>query len=312
MKIVFFGTPDYVLPVLVKIHKSFVSGPGKSPIVAVVTQSPKPMGRKQILTYTPIDKWAHEHKINTYYNPEDLLKEKVKFDLGIIADYGKIISKKVIGLFANGILNIHFSMLPKYRGASPVQAAILSGDEEIGVTIFKIDELLDHGPILSQFTEEILPPDTWGSLKIRLFERAKEVLIELIDPYLRGKIKLREQNHGEATYTTLVKKEHGFIPPNYLKYALEGKSLKEDWKIGFIKDFSLAPSPSSLEKFIRALDPWPQAWTNVTIGKGTKRLKMIKSHLEEEKLVLDEVQLEGKNPVSWKKFKMGYPKVAFE
>lgn len=312
MKIVFFGTPEYVLPVLNSLHKEFVSGPGKSPIVAVVTQSPKPTGRKQILTYSPIDKWAHEHKITTYYNPEDLLKEKIKFDLGVIADYGKIISKEVIGLFANGILNIHFSQLPKYRGASPVQAAILSGDKEIGITIFKIDELLDHGSILSQFTEEILPSDTWGSLKIRLFERAKEVLIELIDPYLRGKIKLREQNHGEATYTTLVKKEHGFIPPKYLEAALAEKSLKETWSILFIKDYSLRPTPYTLNCFIRAMDPWPCAWSLVNVNKKQLRIKIIKAHLEEEKLILDEVQLEGKNPVSWKEFRMGYPKVVFE
>ncbi len=312
MKIVFFGTPDYVLPVLISLHKKFATGPGVSPIAAVVTQSPKPTGRKQILTYSPIDKWAHEHKITTYYNPEDLLKEKIKFDLGVIADYGKIISKEVIGLFANGILNIHFSQLPKYRGASPVQAAILSGDKEIGVTIFKIDELLDHGPIISQFKEEIGITDTWGSLKVRLFERTKDVLIELIPPYLEGKIKTRKQDEKDASYTILVKKEHGFIPPKYLEAALEGKSLKEDWSIPFIKDYLLHPTPYTLDCFIRAMGPWPCAWSLVNINKKQSRIKIIKAHLEEEKLVLDEVQLEGKNPVSWKEFKMGYPAATFE
>ena len=312
MKIVFFGTPDYVLPVLTSLHKKFVSGPGVSPIAAVVTQSPKPTGRKQILTYSPVDKWAHEHKITTYYDPQNLLKEKIKFDLGVIADYGKIISKEVIGLFANGILNIHFSPLPKYRGASPVQAAILSGDKEIGVTIFKIDERLDHGPIISQFKEEVGPTDTWGSLKVRLFERTKDVFIELIPPYIGGKIKTKKQDEKDASYTILVKKEHGFIPPKYLRNALEGKSLKEDWEIGFIKDFSLAPSPSSLEKFIRALDPWPLAWTFVKMGSNQKRLKILNGHVEEEKLILDLVQLEGKNPVSWQEFLEGYPTATFE
>ena len=312
MKIVFFGTPEYVLPVLISIHKKFAAGPGKSPIVAVVTQSPKPTGRKQILTYSAIDKWAHEHKIATYYNPEDLLKEKVKFDLGVIADYGKIISKEVIGLFANGILNIHFSQLPKYRGASPVQAAILSGDKEMGVTIFKIDELLDHGPIISQFKEDMGTTDTWGSLKVRLFERTKDVLIELIPPYLEGKIKTRKQDEKDASYTILVKKEHGFIPPKFLKYALEGKTFEEDWDIGFRKDFSIKPTPHACERFIRALYPWPSAWTTIKIDSNKKRLKILKGHLTEGNLILDLVQLEGKNPVSWKEFRMGYPNTAFE
>lgn len=311
MKIVFFGTPDYVLPVLGKIHKSFVSGPGKSPIVAVVTQNPKPTGRKQILAYSPVDSWAHERKIPAFYTAKEFLKSALSADLGILAAYGSIIPKEVINFFPHGILNIHPSLLPKYRGASPVQAAILAGETETGVTIIKIDERVDHGPIVSQFKEEISPADTLATLRAKLFERAARVLVELIKPYLKGKINAREQNHQEATFTTLVKKEYGFIPPKYLRNALEGKSLKEDWKIGFIKDFPLAPSPSSLEKFIRALDPWPLAWTNITIGKETRRLKIIKSHLEGEKLVLGEVQLEGKNPVSWKEFRMGYPNATF-
>ena len=154
--------------------------------------------------------------------------------------------------------------------------------------------------------------DTWGLLKVRLFERTKDVLIELIPHYLEGKIKTRKQDEKDVSYTILVKKEHGFVPPKYLEAALKGKSLKEAWPIPFIKDYSLHPSSYTLDCFIRAMDPWPQAWTNITIGKETRRLKIIKSHLEEEKLVLDEVQLEGKNPVSWKEFKMGYPKVALE
>ena len=311
MKIVFFGTPDYTLPILTLIHKEFVTGPGNSPIVSVVTQAPKPTGRKKILTYSPADKWAHERRIPIFHSPQEYLKSGPRADLGILAAYGALIPKEVIKAFPQGILNVHPSLLPKYRGASPVQATILT-EEVAGVTIIKIDEHLDHGPIVSQFEEELGPSDTLGALRSRLFERAAEVLVALIEPYSKGKIKAREQNHEEATFTTLVKKEHGFIPPKYLKNALEGKSLKEDWEIGFIKDFSLAPSPSSLEKFIRALEPWPLAWTFVKTEDSPKRLKILKGHLEEGKLILDEVQLEGKNPVSWQEFLEGYPTAAFE
>jgi methionyl-tRNA formyltransferase len=288
-----------------------------------VTKSPSPVGRNQQIEYSAVDKWAHSHKIPIYYDPNTLLKEGVKFDLGIISDYGKIISKEVIDLFEKGILNIHFSILPKNRGASPVQAAILSGDKEVGVSIFKIDEKLDHGPVITQFKEEIKSQDTWESLKIRLFERTKAVLTELITPYLRGKINLKQQDEKEATYTSLIKKEHGLIPVKYLYAALQGRTLREKWIIPFMKDFSIEPSPENIERFIRAMQPWPGAWTLLRLpaspnrGESThdgqaKRLKILTAHCDGEKLVIDEVQLEGKDPVSWKQFTEGHPKAKLE
>jgi len=283
MKIVFFGTPDYVLPVLTSLHKKFVTGPGISPMVAVVTQSPKPTGRKQILTYSPVDRWAHEHKIDIFYQSSELIKNSVKADIGVLTAYGEIIPKTVIDTFPHGILVVHPSLLPKYRGASPIQGAIANGDKQVGVTIIKMDEKMDHGPIVSQFKEETRPDDTTDTLRARLFERSKDVIVEMIEPYLQGKIKPKEQNHDEATYTKIITKQNGFI------------DLEKT-------------NPEEAERFIRAMQPWPQAWTLI----GKKRLKVLKAHLENGKLVLDEVQLEGKNPVSWKEFKMGYPKVALE
>jgi len=280
MKIVFFGTPDYVLPILTSLHKKFVSGPGVSPIAAVVTQSPKPTGRKQILTYSPVDKWAHEHKIDIFYQSSELIKNSVKADIGVLAAYGEIIPKIVIDTFPHGILVVHPSLLPKYRGASPIQGAIANGDKQVGVTIIKMDEKMDHGPIVSQFKEETKPDDTTDTLRARLFERSKEVIAEMIEPYLQGKIKPKEQNHDEATYTKIITKQDGFI---------EAESFTSE--------------AAKAERFIRAMQPWPQAWTLI----GKKRLKILKAHLESGKLILDEVQLEGKSPVSWEEFKRGYP-----
>ncbi len=278
MRIVFFGTPEYVLPVLTAIHKKFVTGPGKSPIAAVVTQSPKPSGRKQILTYTPIDKWAHEHKIDIFYQSTDLLKGKIDAEVGVLAAYGEIIKKEVIDMFPYGILVIHPSLLPKYRGASPIQGSLAAGDEKVGVTILKMDEKMDHGPIVSQFKDEPESDDTTESLRARLFEKSADVLVEMLEPYLNGKIKPKEQNHDEATYTKIITKQDGFID-------LKAKPADE------------------VERFIRAMHPWPGAWT---LFNG-KRLKLLKAHLEEGKIVLDEVQLEGKNPSSWKQFTEAYP-----
>ena len=280
MKIVFFGTPDYVLPILTSLHKKFVSGPGVSPIAAVVTQSPKPTGRKQILTYSPVDKWAHEHKIDIFYQSSELIKNSVKADIGVLAAYGEIIPKIVIDTFPHGILVVHPSLLPKYRGASPIQGAIANGDKQVGVTIIKMDEKMDHGPIVSQFKEETKPDDTTDTLRARLFERSKDVIVEMIEPYLQGKIKPKEQNHDEATYTKIITKQDGFI---------EAESFTSE--------------AAKAERFIRAMQPWPQAWTLI----GKKRLKILKAHLENGKLILDEVQLEGKSPVSWEEFKRGYP-----
>ncbi len=286
MKIVFFGTPDYVLPILRAVHKKYVTGPGKSPIVAVVTSSPKPVGRKQIPAYSPIDKWAHEHKVATFYAAGDLTKENIRPELGILASYGEIIKQEVINLFPQGILVIHPSLLPKYRGASPVPEALKNGDTVTGVTILKMDAKMDHGPIVAQFKENIHPSDTSDVLRDRLFAKSAEVLIETIDPYIQGKIKLKKQDDEAATFTKLVTRQDGFI------------------------DLSVTDGVKA-ERFIRAMFPWPGAWTLLR-SKGAaegqaKRLKILKAHLEDNKLILDEVQLEGKGPVSYKQFKEAYP-----
>lgn len=287
---VFFGTPEYVLPILKAVHKKFVTGPGKSPITAVVTQSPKPTGRKQILTYSPIDKWAHERKIPIYYSASELLENPPDATLGILASYGEIIKKEVINLFPQGILVIHPSLLPKYRGASPVPAAIMSGENITGCSIIKMDEKMDHGPVITQFKEEILTDDNSETLRNRLFEKSADVLTEMLPAYIQGKIKPKAQDHDKATYTKLMKREDGFI------------------------DLTKDLSPVDSCNFIRAMQPWPGAWTLVKLSpkdEAKKRLKLLKSHIEEEKLIMDEVQLEGKEPVSWKQFKEGYKDATF-
>src|SRR3989344_3520100 len=176
MKIIFFGTPAYVITIVDTLHKTFKARAGESPITAVVTQNPKPVGRKQILEYSPVDTWAYKKGVPKFFNPRDILKNKINADMGVLASYGTIIPSEVINHFPYGIINIHFSLLPELRGAAPIPATLILGKKEAGVTIFKIDEILDHGPILSQFREEIHPEDTTGILMVRLFERSAEVL----------------------------------------------------------------------------------------------------------------------------------------
>ena len=312
MKLIFFGTPDYVLPILTSLHKKFVTGPGKSPIVAVVTQPPKPVGRAQLKEYSAVDKWAFKHKIEVRYDFNDDLPEA---DLGILASYKGLVPEKVIKSFPNGILVVHPSLLPQFRWGSPVQAAIVTDSNPTGVTIMKMDEKLDHGPVVTQSKEDIRADDTTESLRNRLFEKSADILIELIDPYLKGKIKLKKQDDSKATFARHITKEDALIPGLILANALQGSPFKGAWKIDFVKDFETVPTPALLDKFIRAMYPWPEAWTMVKVvpTAESKRLKILKSHLGETTgiLELDEVQMEGKTPVSFKQFTAAYPEAKF-
>lgn len=149
-----------------------------------------------------------------------------------------------------------------------------------------MDKQMDHGPIVTQFKEEVSPTDTFETLRTRLFERSAEVLIEMIPAYLSGKIKLKPQDHEKATFTKLIKKEDGFIKDPFSNAEQTGR-------------------------LFRAFHPWPGVWTLVTIDGKQLRLKLLKLHLEDDKLVLDEVQLEGKNPVSFVQFLEGHKDAKF-
>jgi len=229
----------------------------------------------------------HFEIIQVVTNQKDL--EKVRLikpqpDVGVLASFGAIIPKPLLNFPQKGILNIHPSLLPKYRGPSPVQAAILAGDRQTGVTIIKIDEKIDHGPIVSQFTENIQPDDTAETLYQRLFTQGVEVLKTILPAYLEGRIELRQQDHSQATYTQKLTRDDG----------------KMDWQ---------KPADYN-ERFIRAMSPWPGAWTEIQLkptNASLRRLKILKAHLKNNKLILDHVQLEGKNPVTFKQFQEGYP-----
>ena len=307
IKVVFFGTPEYVLPILKRLHRTFNRAPQKN-LFAVVTQPPT-LDKKGLKRYSPVDDFAHKHRLEIYHDPQ----KAPAADLAILAAYGKIIPEEVIKKYRYGILNIHPSLLPKYRGASPTQAAIACGETQTGVSIIKMDCELDHGPVVSSFKEEIKPDDTNESLRGRLFERSAKFIIEMLPSYLDNKINLKPQDHDKATFTTTIKKVYGYIEPRLLQKAIESK-LKNDHKfdIPFVANTKLPTTNYQLLNYIQALQPWPGVWTTVKIGDETKRLKMLKAHVNEKKLVLDEVQLEGKNPVGWKQFKEGYPDFEFE
>jgi methionyl-tRNA formyltransferase len=331
MEVVFFGTPDYVLPILSSLDKAFGGKNSKSPVVAVVTQKPKPKDREKFLSYTPVDSWAHKHNIPVFYDSMMLKSNNIKADVGVAASYGSIISNEIIKYFPRGILVVHPSVLPSFRWGSPIPATLITGVNPTGVTIIKMDEKFDHGPIVSQYKEEVLPEDTTGSLLIRLFASSAPVLVELLLPYIANKITLRPQDDSQASYARMITKDDAFIPPAFIKFALSGKEINDNWEIPFIKTrsekgslvtFSFKPNAGNLDRFIRAMDPWPVAWSYVqltanSIQPRAKRIKFLKAHLEKLVtstycLVPDLVQLESKSQVAWKQFCEAYPNYDFK
>ena len=273
--VIFFGTPDFVLPIPQALLKAGYY------LTTVVTSPDQPAGRHKILTPSPVKAWAQKHEI-PFLTPEKLdenfLHNSIlcNSQLFILAAYGQIIPLPILKLPRYGCLNIHPSLLPKYRGPSPVQAAILAGERQTGVTIIKMDEKVDHGPIVAQFKETIRPKDTAETLIQRLFSSAAEALTTILPAYIEGRVKPREQNHQKATYSKILKREDGYV------------------------DLENPPSPEVLDRMICAYYPWPGVWSRLRQGFGGQ------AHLIKF-LPQQKVQVEGGKPMTYKDFLNGYP-----
>ncbi|TSC68762.1 MAG: methionyl-tRNA formyltransferase [Parcubacteria group bacterium Gr01-1014_66] len=245
-KILFFGTPEFAIPSLDTLVKSGYK------IVGVVTRPDEPAGRKQLLAPPPVKIRAQEYNIPVF-QPEkltsDLWKAKIPpADIFIVAAYGKIIPPEVLQMPKFGALNIHPSLLPRWRGPSPIQSAILHGDTETGVTIMQLDAEMDHGPILSQESLAIPPDATYPTLHDILARRGAELLIRILPEYLAGKIIPLAQDHAKATFSKLLTKEDGRI----------------DW----------SRPAEEIERMIRAYAPWPGAWTTMTMRSKEMRVRI--------------------------------------
>jgi methionyl-tRNA formyltransferase len=240
------GTPSIALPSFKKLLEN------RHEIKLVISQPDKPMGRGMKLVPTPIKEIALKNNIPVYQpvkikeDIEALEKiKKVNPDLIVVVAYGQIIPASIIYYPPFGAINVHFSLLPKYRGAAPVQWAILNGESRTGVTIFQLNEKMDEGDILRQKEVEILPHEKASHLENRLAEIGAELLIETISLLEQNKIKPQKQDHSCATYAPKLKKENGLI----------------DW----------GKSSEVIDRMVRALDIWPTAYYFL---KG-KRIKII-------------------------------------
>jgi len=247
IKIAFFGSSDFSVIVLDELKKN-----GILPEL-VVTTPDKPQGRKMILTPTPVKKWANENSIectepNKLKDPA-FISKITEYNLFIVASYGKIIPKEVIEIPEYKILNIHPSLLPKYRGSSPIQEQILNNEKEVGVTLMQIDEGMDHGAIISQKKVEIKNwPVGFKTLQEILAKEGSNLLSLTLPDWIKGKIKTEEQDHSKATFTKKVEKKDGLIDlnngdqfKNYLKIL-----AYEEWPRAFF-EMQKKNDPSSLK-----------------------------------------------------------------
>ncbi len=283
IKLAYFGTPKDSAKFLEKILEDTNL---QLDVKAVITQQDRKVGKKQVLTPSPVKEVANIHRIPVV---EDLNKFNTEYDFGLLLFYGKILPKRILDLFKYGIWNIHFSLLPKYKGGAPYAQAIINGDTKTGISIFKMDEKVDHGPIISQKEAPIKPKERANELATRLTDISFEMLKSIFENYGDNldKVPLREQDHSKETLTKLLTKDDGFMEISELKSQISN-------------------SPEKVFNLFRGLHPWPGVWTKVVINGQEKRLKLTDLDYESGKLIIKKVQLEGKNEVNFKQFNEVY------
>ncbi|NWF64680.1 MAG: methionyl-tRNA formyltransferase [Chloroflexi bacterium] len=295
-RVVFMGSPEFSLPSLRSLARNYQ-------VVGVVTQPDRASGRGRELKAPPVKLLAQELNIPVM-QPQKLREPEAMQqlhewnpDLIVVAAFGQILKKDVLDLPKYGCINVHASLLPRWRGAAPINAAVLAGDEETGVTIMKMDVGLDTGPMLSNRSVRIKPDDTAGSLFGALSTLGANLLIETLPAYMDGSLTLQPQPEEGVTYAPTLKKEDGQL--NFNHSAVE------------------------LERRIRAMNPWPGAWFEwegnlLKVGRGVvseaKGLCIGSRLIVEGRpavmcadgvLILEEVQPPGKKMMSGKAFVSG-------
>jgi methionyl-tRNA formyltransferase len=245
-RLVFMGTPQFAVPTLVALDE-------QHQVVGVVTQPDRRAGRGRKLTLSPVKEAALARDLPVF-QPRTLRDSEAVGPLEawqpeviVVAAFGQILRRSVLDLAPHGCLNVHASLLPRYRGAAPISAAILEGDSVTGATIMLLDEGLDTGPILAQAECPVAPEDTTGSLTAKLADLGAELLVKTLPPWLAGEVRARPQDESLATYCRPLTKGDGHL----------------DW----------ARPAVYLDRQIRASDPWPGAYT---LWQG-QRLKILRA-----------------------------------
>lgn len=275
----FFGSSRFSVIVLDELEKS-----GLIP-KSIVTTPDKPQGRHLTLTPTPVKEWGLARNIKVY-EPVRLGEEfgeilkKENTEVFIVASYGKIIPKAIIEIPKHKTLNIHPSLLPQYRGASPLQAAILEDQKKTGVTIMRIDEEMDHGPIVAQKEVLVTEWPKYADFEEMMARTGAKLLAEILTDWVAGKIPEKEQDHSSATYTKKIIKEDGLI------------DLEADPYLNFRK--------------IQAYSTWPKAY--FILKDRNIRVKITEASFTAGKLTIEKVIPEGSKELAYADFARGYMK----
>ncbi len=299
-RIVFMGTPEFAVPTLAML--------AENQVVGVFTQPDKPAGRGRQLTASPVKRWAvsQEHSLPVL-QPRTLRDPTVQAQLAelkpeiiVVAAFGLLLPQAVIDLPPHGCINVHASLLPRYRGAAPIPAAILNGDAHTGITLMRLDAGMDTGPIIAQASLPIQPDDTTGTLSARLAELGAQLTAAILPRWLAGEITPQPQDETQATLAPKLNKDDGRL----------------DWSKPAVE----------LERRVRAFSPWPGTFTTwnskllrilsvqvtgrKTQGAGALVVKDesgIGVATGEDILQLGMVQLEGKRAMSAVDFSHGQP-----
>ncbi|MGC9605726.1 MAG: methionyl-tRNA formyltransferase [Minisyncoccia bacterium] len=282
IKIGFFGTPEYAATTLEHLQKAGFS------LKFVVTNPDRPRGRGLAVTAPPAKVWAEKHGVPVL-QPETLrgnkeLAEKLKSygcDVFIVIAYGKIIPEEIFDIPPRKTLNIHGSLLPKLRGASPIETAILEDLRETGVTVMRVDGLLDHGPIVAQRKVRVEPwPPSARELGAKIVEEGARLIVEILPDWVAGKILETEQNHAAATLTKKISKEDALL------------DLKADPYENFRK--------------VQAFSEWPVAYFLAERGGKKIRVKITRASWKDGKLEIEKVVPEGAKEMAYGDFLKGH------
>lgn len=284
MKYIFFGTPEFAATILQKLIEAGM------PPVALVCNPDRPQGRKKIITAPPAKDVVTKSGVSTdILQPEVLdnaFLEKLKSygaDFYVVAAFSKILKPELINIPSKGVIGVHPSLLPKLRGASPIQSAILEGSETTGVTLFFIDEKVDHGAMIGSAIYRMDAPHSYTELLDILARLAGVLLVKTLPAFNNGEIKPEGQNEEEATFTNKFTTEDGEVSLEDLKKAILG----EDRQLADL-----------LDRKIKALNPEPGVFTFIS----GKRTKLLSSAIVNGKLELKEIQFEGKKPMPFSQY----------
>ncbi len=264
LSIVFFGNTKYSVIVAKTLFEHFG-------LAAVVTIPDSPVKQFALQNNIPVV------ESRTLANETIKKIAALRPDFLIVADYGLFLPNTLLALPKYAPLNVHHSLLPKYRGPSPAPTAILNGEKVSGVSIIRMSEQVDAGDIIAQKKYILKPDETTDSLLTKLNTLGGEIIIPVIEDYIVGKAKSVPQDESKTTYTTRLTKEDGFI------------------------DLANPPSPEMFDRMIRAYYPWPGVWTKIAISNKQKEISKIIKFLPNQK-----IQVEGKKPMSYKDFVNGY------